>query len=185
MLCPKCSAWIADDSAFCSKCGARIEQNPAVPPEEPKAPEPPREAAVPEESAPLPPPEPQPQLPPPHYQQQQYQQQSGQQIKQPPSAANYQTYLTQNILLTVFGFLCFPFGLPTAVTGLVFSAIAQSALKQNNFERVAQNVKLAKIFMWISFGLEIATLVFSAIFLPDFISGILNREWPFMGRFRW
>jgi hypothetical protein len=134
MLCPKCGALIADDSSFCSKCGVVIENpRPAQP-------------------QPAPQPQPVPYLPP----------DSSQQIPNPPPAyPPISTYLTQNILLTVFSAICCMFfALPTAITGLVFSGNASSALKRGDIALAQHNSKLARIFMWISFGIEIASVLF-------------------------
>ncbi len=141
MLCPKCGALIGDDSLFCSKCGDAI-QNPQQaseqPPEQPPLPVQPTVPAV--------------QTPP----------DTTQQIPTPPPAyPRMSTYLTQNILLTVFSVVCCLFyALPFAVTALVFSGVAQGALKQNDIPRARQSIKLARIFMWIAFGVEIAVVVF-------------------------
>lgn len=146
MLCPKCGALIADDSAFCSKCGATI-QNPQPAQTQPaQAQQAPELPAVPAAQTP---PDQTQQIPSP-----------------PPVYPQMSTCLTQNILLTVFSVACCLFyALPTAVTGLVFSCIAQSALKQNDIPRALQNIKLARIFMWISFGIEIAVVVWVVVAL--------------------
>jgi Golgi nucleoside diphosphatase len=136
MLCPRCSALIDDDSLFCSKCGAEIQAKAtAVQPA------------------------------------QEYAQQEFVEPRTAPAGSAYaprmSTYLTQNILLTVFAVICCMFyaiaALPTAVTGLVFSSIADGALRQNDMEKANQFIKLARIFMWISFGIEIASFVLSVV----------------------
>lgn len=155
MLCPKCGALIADDSVYCSKCGITLKK-PAV---EALQPKPEQTAPVPAQSfAPAVMPSAPPTDPVVQYARAQAQPQEPQ-----PSMPN--TYLTQNILLTVFSVICCAFfALPTAVTGLVFSGIAQGALKQNDLEKGMHYAKLARIFMWISFGIEIATVVVYIVF---------------------
>ena len=150
MNCPKCGAAIADDSAFCSKCGAYLAETTAVQVQEPVQQQEPGESAPPEPETPEPAfeaPRQESTTPPP-----------------PPSPNTAQTYLTQNILLTVFSVICcMAYALPTAVTGLVFSAIADGARKQGEMARFEQYRKLARIFMWISFGLEIAVAAVSIV----------------------
>ena len=156
MLCPKCSALIGDDSVFCSKCGAAVKET-QVTAIEPAGQQSPEVVPEPQEGA---------ADPVVQYVQAQGQNTNPQQIPNAPDVPNMSTYLTQNILLTVFSVVCCLFyALPTAVTGLVFSAIAQGALKQNDLEKARQYIKLARIFMWISFGIEIAVVVITIIVL--------------------
>jgi hypothetical protein len=147
MLCPKCGAMIGDDSAFCSKCGAEVKKEapqPAAPPVTPPVVQGPQQVETYSEAPNRQAGEPQPQPAAP--------------AEKPP------TYLVQNILLTVFSVICgLCWALPTSVTGLVFSAIADGAIRQNELARAAQNSRLARIFMWISFGLEAATAAFAII----------------------
>jgi predicted nucleic acid-binding Zn ribbon protein len=141
MLCPKCGAWMSDDSVFCSKCGESLSGEQ-------------RETPPTVELAPI---QPEPESTP-----------------QPQTATpKMQNYLTQNILLTVFSVICcLMHALPTAVTGLVFSAIAQGDMNRGEIEKAKQDIKIARIFMWISFGLEIAAVVYLIISLIFFSAGI-------------
>lgn len=174
MLCPKCGALIADDSVFCSKCGIALKKTATevlqpLPVETAPVPAQPVQTSTPDvvQNAPLDP----------------GVQNTRQQAREGGLPPMPNTYLTQNILLTVFAVICCitVFALPTAVTGLVFSAIAQGAFKQNDMEKVRHCAKLARIFMWISFGIEIATAVVYIVFL---LLGVISLANVFQNIFK-
>lgn len=104
-------------------------------------------------------------------------------VQQPPPDAygnapyplNISTYLAQNIILTCFSLFCCLFlSLPTAVTGLVFSGITAGALRRYDIARAQQYSRLARIFMWISFGLAVTYVILIIIIWVININGYMN-----------
>ena len=69
-------------------------------------------------------------------------------------------YFVQNLLLTIFSVVLFLWwAAPTSIAGLVFSCISKSAIGKNQIEEAQKYSRLAKIFMWISFGIALACVV--------------------------
>jgi len=133
MFCPKCNSVNSDYAKFCSSCGEPLPAGKAARPG-PGQPE-----ARPEKTA-----------------------EEIEEIRD--RLAQTPTYLVQNILLTVFSVICCLWlGAPTSIAALVFSGITQGAINRGEPSRAAENSRLARIFMWISFGILIACVLFILI----------------------
>lgn len=91
------------------------------------------------------------------------------------SGANYPkvpNYLVWSIIVTVLSvLLCNIFALPTGIVGIVFSTQVDSKLRTGDYDGAVKSSKNAKIWCWVTTGLEILSIVLGLLFLALVIIG--------------
>ncbi len=72
---------------------------------------------------------------------------------------NVPNYLVQSILTTIF--CCLPFG----IVAIIFAAQVNGKLAAGDYAGAVQTSKQAKMWCWISFGVQLAIIVVYVAFL--------------------
>lgn len=81
-------------------------------------------------------------------------------------------YLVWSIIVTVISvFLCNIIALPTGIVAIVFSTQVDSKLKAGDFDGAVRASKNAKIWNWVTTGLEILSVVLGVVLLVLVIVG--------------
>lgn len=101
----------------------------------------------------------------------------------PAAATNYDSsynavnekvpnYLVWSIIVTVISvFLCNIIALPTGIVAIVFSTQVDSKLKAGDYDGAVRASKNAKIWNWVTTGLEILSVVLGLVLLVLVIIG--------------
>lgn len=84
-------------------------------------------------------------------------------------------YLVWSIIVTVLSvLLCNIFAIPTGIVAIVFSTQVDSKLRIGDHEGAARSSKNAKIWCWVTTGLEILSVILGILFVVLVIIGSLE-----------
>lgn len=141
MNCSKCGAPLPETTTFCPYCGAASDR--AQPQNVENGPQP----YYPAQS--------------PDWQQNNYQPPSPYQGYAPPpppgGAPSFVLHLVLSILMTLF--CCLPLGIPA----IVFAAMINSRIQEQNYEAAQKAARSCRICLWIGLGLGILTIILSLL----------------------
>ena len=136
MFCPNCGANNPDTATVCAQCNQSIPQFSSTP--QPAPPPQPPAVATPGMVAPA--------------------------VGQPQS--QIPNYLTQSIIMTVVSVLCCSlFSLPFSIIALINSNQVNSKAAMNDIAGAMAASKNAKLFNWIAFGIVMANLLLSIVYI--------------------
>src|SRR5260370_29134299 len=87
-------------------------------------------------------------------------------VAPPQSLAQIPNYLTQSIIMTVASVLCCSlFSLPFSIIALVYSTQVNGKIAANDIAGALSASKNAKLFCWIAFGIVMAGVLLSIVYI--------------------
>lgn len=87
-------------------------------------------------------------------------------------------YLVWSIIVTVVSvFLCNIFAIPTGIVAIVFSTQVDSKLRNGDYDGAVKSSKNAKIWCWVTTGLEILSVIIGILLVVLVIIGSVNYNY--------